>query len=279
MEPSRHPELSQFLQHVVGFDSVDDESRPTGKLGGSGKGIYFAALALFLAHPCTVVVPAQWDGPEDPPYSYYLHYMASNLATLNQLRASRGLNTFQLRPHCGEAGNEALENLAVAFLVAKGIAHGILLRKVPALQYLYARILMPYSGKECNVTDDFLCFSSYYIAQVPLYVSPLSNNALFLSFDRNPFPTYFRRGLNVSLSTDDPLQFHYTREPLMEEYSIAAQIWRLSGVDMCELAAASVRGSGWEKCIKRYWVGDGCDGDAAAGTRHKGGWFVLIWSW
>jgi AMP deaminase len=28
----------------------------------------------------------------------------------------------------------------------------------------------------------------------------------------------------VSISTDDPLQFHFTKEPLMEEYSIAAQV-------------------------------------------------------
>lgn len=55
-------------------------------------------------------------------------------------------------------------------------------------------------------------------------MSPLSNNALFLHYDRNPFPQFFARGLNVSLSTDDPLQFHFTREPLIEEYSIAAQV-------------------------------------------------------
>ena len=59
-------------------------------------------------------------------------------------------------------------------------------------------------------------------------MSPLSNNSLFLNYPRSPFPDYLARGLNVSLSTDDPLQFHFTKEPLMEEYSIAAQIWKLS---------------------------------------------------
>lgn len=57
-------------------------------------------------------------------------------------------------------------------------------------------------------------------------MSPLSNNALFLTYERNPFPQYFRLGMNVSLSTDDPLQLHYTKEPLMEEYSVAAQVNR-----------------------------------------------------
>ncbi|KAG4969839.1 hypothetical protein JHK82_035539 [Glycine max] len=53
-------------------------------------------------------------------------------------------------------------------------------------------------------------------------MSPLSNNSLFLDYHRNPFPMFFLRGLNVSLSTDDPLQIHLTKEPLVEEYSIAA---------------------------------------------------------
>jgi AMP deaminase len=72
-------------------------------------------------------------------------------------------------------------------------------------------------------------------------MSPLSNNSLFLNYNRSPFPDYLarcrgpgelhltdHRGLHVSLSTDDPLQFHFTKEPLMEEYSIAAQIFKLS---------------------------------------------------
>lgn len=42
-------------------------------------------------------------------------------------------------------------------------------------------------------------------------MSPLSNNALFLTYERNPLPDFFKAGLNVSLSTDDPLQFHFTK--------------------------------------------------------------------
>ena len=50
--------------------------------------------------------------------------------------------------------------------------------------------------------------------------------------------------MNITLSTDDPLMFHYTMDPLMEEYSIASQIWHLSNTDMCELARNSVLQSG-----------------------------------
>jgi AMP deaminase len=91
--------------------------------------------------------------------------------------------------------------------------------------------------------------------QVPIYMSPLSNNSLFLDYSRNPFPVFFGRGLNVSLSTDDPLQFHYTKEPLIEEYSIAAQVWKLTTTDICEIAQNSVLHSGFPAHLKREWLG------------------------
>lgn len=62
------------------------------------------------------------------------------------------------------------------------------------------------------------------IFQIGLAMSPLSNNSLFLDYHRNPFYMFFQRGLNVSLSTDDPLQIHLTKEPLVEEYSVAAKV-------------------------------------------------------
>ena len=138
-----------------------------------------------------------------------------HIRALNHLYLTSG--TFVLRPHCGEAGDP--DHLASAFLTAHSISHGILLRKVPALQYLF------------------------YLKQIGLAMSPLSNNALFLAYERNPLPDFFKIGLNVSLSTDDPLQFHFTKvralgcylaiftqfcqEPLLEEYSVAAHVSRL----------------------------------------------------
>ena len=133
-----------------------------------------------------------------------LYYMYANMASLNNWRRERGfsewhelrswwqcsyhrawLDTFVLRPHCGEAGDP--DHLASAFLTSHSISHGILLRKVPALQYLF------------------------YLKQIGIAMSPLSNNSLFLTYERNPFPDFFNVGLNVSLSTDDPLQFHFTK--------------------------------------------------------------------
>lgn len=53
---------------------------------------------------------------------------------------------------------------------------------------------------------------------------------------------------------------------MIEEYSVAAQIYKLSNVDMCELARNSVLQSGWESKIKRHWIGknfltEGIDGN------------------
>ena len=51
----------------------------------------------------------------------------------------------------------------------------------------------------------------YFLAQIGIAMSPLSNNSLFLNYHRNPLAEYLARGLLISLSTDDPLQFHFTK--------------------------------------------------------------------
>ncbi|XP_067383218.1 AMP deaminase 2 isoform X3 [Channa argus] len=168
VNPSSHPDLHLFLQHVVGFDSVDDESKPEQHI-------------FNLDSP----LPVNWTEEENPPYSYYLYYMYANMTVLNHLRRQRGFYTLVLRPHCGEAG--LIHHLVSGFMLSQSISHGLMLRKAPVLQYLY------------------------YLAQIGIAMSPLSNNSLFLSYHRNPLPEYLSRGLMVSLSTDDPLQFHFTK--------------------------------------------------------------------
>lgn len=220
--PKSHPKLYIFLQRVIGFDSVDDESKQDRR--------YHKKFPT----------PSKWDSKENPPYSYYLYYVYANMASLNHWRQRRGFNTLVFRPHSGEAGDP--EHLISAYLTSEGISHGILLRKVPFIQYMY------------------------YLCQIGIAMAPLSNNALFLTYDKNPLPTYFKRGLMVSLSTDDPLQFAYTREPLIEEYSVAAQIWKLSNVDMSELAKNSVFMSGFEYELKKNWLGENFYSDGIEGN-------------
>lgn len=97
-------------------------------------------------------------------------------------------------------------------------------------------------------------------------MSPLSNNKLFLDYNRNPFPKYLAAGLNVSLSTDDPLMLHYTKDPLVEEYSVATQVWKLSSADQCEIARNSVLQSGWERRFKQHFLGDNYDKSGSEGN-------------
>lgn len=213
-DPASHPKLHIFLHRVIGFDSVDDESK--------------VERRLFRKYP----TPKEWNSKQNPPYGYWIYFLFANLTSLNAFRKRRGFNTFLLRPHCGEAGDT--DHLAAALLCCHSISHGITLRKVPIFQY------------------------AFYLDQIGIAMSPLSNNALFLTYDRNPFVSYFRKGLNVSLSTDDPLQFAFTKEPLIEEYSVAAQIYKFSAVDMCELAKHSVDQSGFELSLKQRWLGKYC---------------------
>ena len=139
LNPSKDPMLYRFLMQVIAFDTVDDEST-------------YEVLSLDnLALP-----PVEWVKESNPHYSYWIYYLYANLASVNELRKARGLNTFMFRPHCGESGN--VDHLAAAFLVADGINHGIKLSNSPVLQYIY------------------------YLKQIGVAVSPLSNNKYFFYY-------------------------------------------------------------------------------------------------
>lgn len=64
---------------VVGFDMVDDESKPERR-------------PTKHSPP-----PAEWTSKHNAAFSYYAYYIAANLHVLNKLRESRGLNTFAFR--------------------------------------------------------------------------------------------------------------------------------------------------------------------------------------
>jgi AMP deaminase len=68
---------------VVGFDMVDDESKPERRPNKH------------------MQRPDAWNLKHNPAYSYYAFYTYANLYTLNKFREARGLNTFTFRPHAG----------------------------------------------------------------------------------------------------------------------------------------------------------------------------------
>lgn len=180
--------------------------------------------------PCTTCCPGSWTTEQNPAYCWQLYHLWANLEVLNNLRKAKGLNTFAFRPHAGETGDSM--HLAATYLLADSINHGINLQNQVSLQYLY------------------------YLDQIGLSVAPLSNNFLFRKIASNPFPKLFKRGLNVTLSTDDPLLFHMSNDALLEEYSVARASFDLSMTDISEIARNSVLQSGFEDELKREWLGE-----------------------
>jgi len=179
--------------------------------------------------PCNCTRPSSWKDKQNPAYCWQLYYLWANIEILNGIRKSKGLNTFAFRPHAGETGDPM--HLAATYMLSQSINHGINLDHQVSLQYLY------------------------YLDQVGLSISPLSNNFLFCKIVRNPFPKLFKRGLNVTLSTDDPLLFHMSDDALLEEYSVARASFDLSMTDVSEIARNSVLQSGFEDELKEKWLG------------------------
>lgn len=68
-----------WLVQVVGFDCVDDESKPERRP---------------TKH---MPKPVDWNNKYNAAYSYYIYYLYANLYVLNSFRQSRGLNTFTFR--------------------------------------------------------------------------------------------------------------------------------------------------------------------------------------
>lgn len=62
--------LPILLLQVIGFDSVDDESKPENPLFDKD-----------------VSTPEKWDDVENPPYAYYQYYTYANMTVLNHFRA------------------------------------------------------------------------------------------------------------------------------------------------------------------------------------------------
>ena len=180
--------------------------------------------------PCNCTRASAWKSQQNPAYSWQLYYLWANLEVLNHLRKARGLNTFSFRPHAGETGD--VMHCAAAYMLCQSVNHGINLDRQVSLQYLY------------------------YLDQVGLSISPLSNNFLFRKIGTSPFPKLFKRGLNVTISTDDPLLFHMSDDALLEEYSVARATFDLSMTDMSEMARNSVLQSDFEDKFKREWLGD-----------------------
>lgn len=76
------------------------------------------------------------------------------------------------------------------------------------------------------------------------------------NYTQNPFMKMFQMGFKVSLSTDSVLfNRSFTSEPLIEEYSVVANIYLLNSAELSELCRNSVLSCGFEGWYKREWSG------------------------
>ncbi len=79
-DPQSNVPLATFLETIVGFDCVDDESKPELH---SNQGQRFPP-------------PKEWKYKQDPPYSYWCYYLYANIKSLNDFRRERGASLLLL---------------------------------------------------------------------------------------------------------------------------------------------------------------------------------------
>uniref|UniRef100_A0A1I8F8U7 Phosphoinositide phospholipase C n=1 Tax=Macrostomum lignano TaxID=282301 RepID=A0A1I8F8U7_9PLAT len=201
IDPSSHPHLFVFMQSVVAFDSVDDESK-----------------SEFRVFDHDSPGTGRMDGESAQPAD----------ALLPVLPTERGLQPIVLRPHCARL------DLCIIWQPPScwtdNISHGMLLRSWWATSFPDLQLLCQPPRSSVAAPSQLVphCSSAmifprynftpsrpqpvlqylYYLAQVPMAMSPLSNNSLFLPYSAVPCQTFHAKALCVTLSTDDPLMFH-----------------------------------------------------------------------
>ncbi|CAI4802558.1 CEQ_1a_G0026540.mRNA.1.CDS.1 [Saccharomyces cerevisiae] len=217
----------------------------------------------FTAVSC---LPKDWtSGGDNPTISQYMYYVYVNLTKLNHIRQALHQNTFTLRSSCSPTSmnrtsqfsntlnfTEHTEAILNNFLLACGgfLNAENLWNAPPSLVYLF------------------------YLSQIPMVVAPLNSivdskptmlqeqapTGLVLEpskpYKKNPFMKFFEMGFKISLSSESILYNNsYTKEPIIEEYSVAASIYRLHSADLCELLRNSVITSGFSSTLKNKWLG------------------------
>lgn len=250
INPLENPKLHYFMTKISAFDllSVDKLHRDES-----------------LFEVTRLQSPKKWTSTENPPYSYYLYYLFANFCKLNNFRKSRSMCTFNLRPHVASISDRSglgiiTESLSTCFLLSKNIINGEKLENYPVLQYLYYL-------KQIGITMSPLCWNKTLQLSND-DDSHIESNAGF-AYEKNPAIEFFQIGMRVSLSTNKPLFSSLTREPLIEEYSVAGSMHKLSGVDLCELCRNSVLISEYNGDLKRHWIGVKYNDDT---EHHAIGW-------
>jgi AMP deaminase len=108
----------------------------------------------------------------------------------------------------------------------------------------------------------FICHGTYLIenpvlqllymtCDIGVSVSVSSNHYLFLDYSKNPIRDFFETGMRISVSTDDGLIFHKSRNALNDEISKVSLMYRFSSIDISELFRNSVLMSTYSTAQKK----------------------------
>jgi aminodeoxyfutalosine deaminase len=140
--------------------------------------------------------------------------------------------------HAGEIGGPELIREAIDLLGAERIGHGIAAMRDPALAEFLAARRIPLE----------LCLASN------LATGALAKQTGIpaASLKDHPLPAFLKKGLAVTLSTDDPAMFH---TDLLAEYSSAASLG-LTSQQLAQLAEQSISASFLPAMDKRQMLDD-----------------------
>lgn len=222
--------------------------------------------------------PKDWSSKGDnPPIAYYMFYLFQAVKKINSVRFANKQSTFVMRSNCLQSSSIITSKFSNQFNCTEKV------------ESLICNILLCNGGilNAENIWDSpFSILYLIYLFQVPCIVSPLSstssliNNPMRIPYEiesnleslkiarrnivlekepnytQNPFMKLFQMGFRVSLSTDSVLfNRSFTSEPLIEEYSVAANIYLLNSAELAELCRNSVLSCGFEGWYKREWSG------------------------
>lgn len=204
-----------FLNKLKGFDSVDNEDEYNIK---------------YYNDPETKIdnkkIQEQLNAKRNPfTYAMYLYFLWYFVSDLNQFIKNKR-NIFFLKPHCGELG--PLHHLLTAYLLTHSICHGINL-----IDSESSKIHDPLKILKKNKNNVLLYL--YCKSKVGCAISPISNNYLTRSYECLHLDLLFNLGLKLSINTDDPLMFHLTDDPLMEDIIMVKNLYLFSLTDIIEL--------------------------------------------
>lgn len=205
----------KFLSLVKGFDSVDNEGEPDIS--------YYNNLETQINNS---QIKKRLDANNNPlTYSMYIFIMWKYISHLNYV--VKGIRpSFKFKPHSGELG--CSHHLLTTYLFCDSICHGI-------------NLIDSNSSKKDNIVDvikrnkNNVLLYLYVKDQVGCALAPISNNYLCRKYNCLHLDLLFNLGLNMSLGTDDPLMFHLTNNPIIEEFSMAKTFYNFSLYDMMEL--------------------------------------------